>query len=92
MYLTHFGRVGGTGTLARDLVARIRAAVAIGERYRDSPSRPADIEQALLDQLTADCREHGVALADERLRSLLQPDAALNAAGIDHWLTRRHRS
>jgi len=89
MYLTHFGRVGDTARLAKELIAGVRKLVEIAERHLASVNRRADIEAEMLDWLYAGCRMHGVSLPHDQLVELLEPDVKLNTLGIEYWLDHR---
>ena len=91
LYLTHYGPVEDVPRLARTFLAQLDAMVGLAK------SIPAGIEHherhaRLLRGLAAihrrSLREHGVALADEHIESLLALDLALNAKGIAIWLDR----
>ena len=86
IYLTHFGRVGDTARLAADMIASVETLAEIGQRYRGSAQRNRDIQAAMRDWLFLRCREHGVAMDDQRLTDLLQPDVELNTQGVEYWL------
>lgn len=92
MYLTHFGRVGDTGRLAREMIAGVRKLVEIAERNLGSVNRQADIEAEMLDWLYAACRTHGVSLPHDQLVGLLEADVKLNTQGIEYWLDHRDRA
>ena len=67
MYLTHFGRVGDTQRLARQMTARVRKLAEIAERYRGSATRSADIARDMQTWLLAEIRTHGVRLPEDRV-------------------------
>ncbi len=89
LYLTHFGRVGDTGRLAKDMIAGVRKLVEIAERHLASANRCADIEAEILDWLYVACRAHGVKLSHDKLLPLLESDVKLNTQGIEYWLDHR---
>jgi glyoxylase-like metal-dependent hydrolase (beta-lactamase superfamily II) len=88
-YLTHYGRVEGLAELASRLHGLIdeftrlaRAAPGEGEA-RHAALKDA-IEACLLDA----AREHGCAMASDRMRELLAGDVELNSQGLLVWLDR----
>jgi glyoxylase-like metal-dependent hydrolase (beta-lactamase superfamily II) len=86
MYLTHFGRVGDIPRLAERLKDGVRTFAELGETYRDSANRTAEIEAAMSDWLLTAVREHGVTLPQAQLLALLNNDVVLNTQGIEFWL------
>jgi glyoxylase-like metal-dependent hydrolase (beta-lactamase superfamily II) len=88
VYVTHFGRVTGIDKLARDLLADVDAFVRIARDAAPHPDRARRMRGELFGYLCARLDAHGFA-SDERLRhAVLDGDVALNAAGLDAWLTR----
>ena len=91
MYLTHFGRLDNIEPLAEKILAGVAALAAIGERFDDDPDRTQKIEAAIRGWLLNGLREHGVAMAEEKILQLLEADIRLNTAGIECWLDYRKR-
>ena len=86
MYLTHFGRVGNTPRLAKQMIKSILKLVDIAETNAQSPTRKTDIEQDMFHWLEKESRAHGVTLPDDELKAVLMPDVELNTQGIEYWL------
>jgi glyoxylase-like metal-dependent hydrolase (beta-lactamase superfamily II) len=91
VYLTHYGRVSGIDALAADLHADIDEFVAIARRAVQAADPPALMQTLLFEHLSARLVCRGQAVALEERHRLLDMDAALNAAGLHSWLTRRRR-
>ncbi len=92
LYLTHYGRVGGSATetarLGALLHAQIDSIVALG-RSTPPGSRRHEILRSGLEQIHLhSLRQHGVELADDIVRELLALDCELNAQGTAIWLDR----
>ncbi|MEZ5741683.1 MAG: hypothetical protein R3E68_21135 [Burkholderiaceae bacterium] len=88
VYLTHYrtapaGRCDGQPPAVAD--RRLRAA-----GWRSAALGPADqlaaLEAGMGSLLLAAARRHGIKLDDAPLRSLLEIDIRLNAAGLQSWL------
>ncbi len=90
-FLTHYSRVGNLQRLAADMHAGIDAYVEIARANQGEADRVAAIGKALLERETSRAREHGVTSEDEALRAILEPDARLNAQGLEAWLQRQER-
>jgi len=88
VYVTHFGRVTGIDKLARDLLADVDAFVRIARDAAPHRERARRMRAQLFGYLCARLDAHGFT-SDEQLRhAVLDGDVALNAAGLDAWLTR----
>jgi glyoxylase-like metal-dependent hydrolase (beta-lactamase superfamily II) len=88
VYLTHYSRVGGIEKLAADLHADVDTFVKIAQGAAAAPDRVRRIESEMYDHLCRRLDAHGF-LRDEASRhAMLDIDVALNAAGLDSWLTR----
>ena len=94
MYLTHFGRVGGTagevqrlGAQLLDVLARM---VELGrrERHLAPEARHEAFERGLLELYAAGLQAHGSTMSPAALRELLAVDLELNAQGMAVWLDR----
>ncbi|HEX2010668.1 MAG TPA: MBL fold metallo-hydrolase, partial [Roseateles sp.] len=95
MFLTHYGRVGGSlaevRRLARLLLSQAQAMTEIALGLRAHPQRHGALKQALLALYLQGLAEHGCALARERQTALLAMDVELNAQGLGIWLDRAQR-
>lgn len=93
MYLTHYGRVGGSfaevGRLAALLHAQLDEMVALGLETRGMPERAerhARLSAGLAAIYLRSLRAHGCALDEARQLELLAMDIELNAQGLAVWL------
>jgi glyoxylase-like metal-dependent hydrolase (beta-lactamase superfamily II) len=91
MYLTQFGRVGDTRSLAADLNAAVDRFVDIAERNKSNADRGPAIRTEMATYLLESVLSHGVDLSEETIMDLLQTDIDLNSSGIEFWLQRRDR-
>ena len=91
MYLTHYGRVGDVGRLARDLYTQIDAMVAIARDCDGGPDRHRCLAQALRALYLERARVHGCPLDDAGVEKVLGMDIELNAQGLASWLDRDKR-
>lgn len=87
-YLTHYGRVEAVRELALDLHAEIDAFVRIARGAAADPGRVSCIERELFRHLSQRLDAHGFSSDEKARHALLDCDVALNAAGLDAWLTR----
>ena len=91
LYLTHYGPVDDVPRLARLFLAQLDAMVGLATSVvpgLDRRERHERLRRGLAAIHRRSLREHGVALADERIDSLLALDLELNAQGIAIWLDR----
>lgn len=89
VFLTHFGRVTGTGRLAEELHDLIDAFVRLARQAPEGAAlRHGWLKAALEDLLLDRLRRHGCKLAEARMRELLANDVELNAQGLEVWLER----
>ena len=92
LYLTHYGRVGGsvaeTARLGALLNEQVRAIVALARAQPPGPGRHDALKQGLERIHVSSLRAHGVELADDVIRDLLALDFELNAQGTGIWLDR----
>jgi len=88
-YLTHYGPVRRVDKLAGDLHAHLDAFVCIAESVADEPDRVDRIDALMFDHLSERLDVHGHGGGDAERHAVLDGDVALNAAGLDAWLTRR---
>lgn len=97
MYLTHYGRVGGTSSggnveverLAELLYAQLDEMVALALEARsvvDKTERHARLSAGLAALYLRGLRAHGCALDEARQLELLAMDIELNAQGLAIWL------
>ena len=91
MYLTHYGRVGETARLARDLHEQIDAMVAIGRSCETRADRHRCLVAALRALYLERAQTHGCALDDAGVEKVLEMDIELNAQGLASWLDRDKR-
>lgn len=93
MFLTHYGRVGGSEAevrrLAGLLLRQARAMVEIAQVQRGSPERHAALTRGLEALYLRELALHGCTLAPERQRELLAMDVELNAQGLGVWLDKQ---
>jgi glyoxylase-like metal-dependent hydrolase (beta-lactamase superfamily II) len=86
VYLTHYGRVGRIGELARELHADVDAFVRIAREA--GRNAVPDMERAMYRHLARRLDAHGFAADEETRHALLDGDVTLNCAGLDAWLAR----
>jgi glyoxylase-like metal-dependent hydrolase (beta-lactamase superfamily II) len=86
--LTHFGRVGEVPRLAALFLAQLDEMVALARSVPAGTTRHEELKRGLEDIHLRSLREHGVTLADTRIRELLALDFELNAQGFGIWLDR----
>ncbi|QPF72878.1 MBL fold metallo-hydrolase [Roseateles sp. DAIF2] len=93
MFLTHYGRIGGSEAEVRRLAALLlrqaRAMVEIAQAQRGSPERHAALTRELEALYLRELALHGCTLAPERQRELLAMDVELNAQGLGVWLDKQ---
>lgn len=92
VYLTHYSRVRDLDRLAGDMHAGIDAYERMALACRDAENRDAALETAMYTYLSAGLREHGFKGDDDAMRSILDLDVTLNAAGLAAWLNRLDKS
>jgi glyoxylase-like metal-dependent hydrolase (beta-lactamase superfamily II) len=88
-YLTHYGRVDGLEKLGGDLHADIDAFVAIARGAGGAADRVGRMIPPLFEHLSTRLDLHGFSGDDAARHAGLDGDIALNAAGLDVWLSRR---
>jgi glyoxylase-like metal-dependent hydrolase (beta-lactamase superfamily II) len=88
-YLTHYSRVRNIEALAFDLHADIDAFVRIARGVADGPDRVRRMVPQLFDHLSARLETRGFTGGAACQHAVLDGDIALNAAGLDQWLSRR---
>lgn len=91
VYLTHYSRVRDLDRLAADMHAGIDAYEQMALACRDADDRGAALESAMYDYLSARLLAHGFKGGDDAMRSVMQVDVTLNAAGLVSWLQRLDR-
>jgi glyoxylase-like metal-dependent hydrolase (beta-lactamase superfamily II) len=88
-YLTHYSRVRNIDKLGADLHADIDAFVRIARSVAEAPDRSLRMQPMLFEHLSARLATHGFTGDAARRHAILDPDIALNAAGLHLWLARR---
>lgn len=92
MYLTHYGRVGGTGgevqRLGQLLLGLLDEMVALGHRLQHAPNRHQALKDGQLAIFTASLAAHGGRRSTAEVQDLLAIDLELNAQGMAVWLDR----
>jgi glyoxylase-like metal-dependent hydrolase (beta-lactamase superfamily II) len=88
VYLTHYGRVGDVEALAARMLALLDRMVAIGLALKTAPDRHAALCRELTSLYIDSLRDHGCALPDAVMASVLAIDIELNAQGLAVWLDR----
>ena len=87
-YLTHYSRVDRIEKLAGDLHSDVDEFVRIARGAARAPDRVRIIELELYEHLNRRLDAHGFAQDGAARHAMLDFDVALNAAGLDAWLTR----
>jgi hypothetical protein len=88
VYLTHYSRVRNLDRLASDLYAGIDAYEQMALDCRDADDRGEALEAAMYEYLSIRLLDHGFKGDDDAMRSVLEIDVILNAAGLVAWLNR----
>lgn len=88
VYLTHYSRVRNLDRLAADMHAGIDAYAAMALDCREAKHRGRALEAAMQDYLSTRLRQHGFQGDDDAIRSIVEIDVILNAAGLVSWLNR----
>ena len=91
LYLTHYSRVRDLARLAADMHAGIDAYTQMALACRDAKERGQAIERAMRNYLSARLVAHGFKGDSEAIRSVIDIDVVLNAAGLVSWLDRQDR-
>lgn len=91
LYLTHYSRVRDLPRLAADMHAGIDAFAEMALAHRDASDRGKAIETAMRDHLSARLVAHGFRGDSDAIRSVIDIDVVLNAAGLVSWLERLDR-
>lgn len=93
MFLTHYGRVGGSVAEVRRLAGLLRTQIAemvgIARASQGQAQRHAALKSGLEALYLRELARHGCALPPERQRSLLAMDVELNAQGLGVWLDKQ---
>lgn len=93
MFLTHYGRVGGSVAEVQRLAALLRTQiaemVAIARASQGQAERHAALKRGLEALYLRELARHGCALPLERQQSLLAMDVELNAQGLGVWLDKQ---
>jgi glyoxylase-like metal-dependent hydrolase (beta-lactamase superfamily II) len=88
VYLTHYSRVRNLDRLAGDMHAGIDAYVRMALDCRHADNRGKAIEVSMHDYLSTRLLEHGFKGGSDAIRSVIDIDVVLNAAGLVAWLGR----
>ena len=88
LYLTHYSRVDDIERLAKDMHESIDAFSAIALECRDAEDRQAAMRERLFDYLAGRIEAHGFDGDREAIGRIVNDDVALNAQGLDVWLSR----
>jgi len=91
LYLTHYSRVTDLARLAADMHAGIDAYTQMALACRDANERGQAIETAVRSYLSTRLVAHGFKGDSEAIRSVIDIDVVLNAAGLVSWLERLDR-
>jgi len=88
VYLTHYSRVGDVDRLADNMHAGIDAYEQMALDCRGAGDRGEALRSAMYEYLSTRIIEHGFKGDDDAIRSIVQDDVTLNAAGLVAWLDR----
>ena len=88
LYLTHYSRVRDLDRLAADMHAGIDAYEQMALDCRNADNRSDALEAAMYAYLSTRLIDHGFKGDSDAVRSILQIDVTLNAAGLVAWLDR----
>jgi glyoxylase-like metal-dependent hydrolase (beta-lactamase superfamily II) len=88
IYVTHYGRLAYSPKLAADLHADIDVMVAIAGAHAGAADRVERMRAEILAHWSGRLSRHGFRGGEAEGHRLLGMDAALNAQGLDAWLTR----
>jgi glyoxylase-like metal-dependent hydrolase (beta-lactamase superfamily II) len=88
IYLTHYSRIDEVERLGADLQADVAAMAAIAQAHACAPDRVERLGERIFDHWSRRLDAHGFTADAARRHALLDGDAALNAAGLDAWLSR----
>jgi glyoxylase-like metal-dependent hydrolase (beta-lactamase superfamily II) len=88
VYLTHYSRVRDLDRLAGDMHAGIDAYEQMALDCRNADDRDDALQAAMYEYLSTRIIEHGFKGDGDALRSIVQVDVTLNAAGLAAWLDR----
>lgn len=86
LYLTHYGCVDEVPRLAVQLKTLLDAMEQLACSVAGEQDRHGALTAALYGLLLQSLRDHGCALPEDRIRTLLAPDVELNAQGLAIWL------
>jgi len=88
VYLTHYSRVTDLDRLASDMHAGIDAYEQMALACRDAEDRDDALQDAMYEYLSTRLIKHGFKGDSDAIRSIVQVDVTLNAAGLEAWLNR----
>jgi glyoxylase-like metal-dependent hydrolase (beta-lactamase superfamily II) len=89
VYLTHYSRVRNLDRLATDMHKGIDAYVAMAREHQGDENRPEALRTSMFEYFVAGLEDHGYSGDRERMHSILDIDAELNAQGLEVWLDRQ---
>ena len=92
MYLMHFSRVTDLPRLAELLKNQISELARIAQRHVNAADRYAAVRGDMLNLWLGLAHQHGVALTDAQIETLLQGDLDLNTQGLNVWADRQQRN
>jgi glyoxylase-like metal-dependent hydrolase (beta-lactamase superfamily II) len=92
MYLMHFSRVTDLPRLAELLKTQILELARIAQRHVNAADRYGAVRGDMLNLWLGLAHQHGVALTDTQIETLLQGDLDLNTQGLNVWADRQKRS
>jgi glyoxylase-like metal-dependent hydrolase (beta-lactamase superfamily II) len=92
LYLTHFANVGNVPRLKKLFLSLLDGMVELAQGLRDSADRHEKLKAGLFELYLGSLRQHGCALSDAQIHSLLEMDLELNAQGIGVWLDREAKT
>lgn len=92
LYLTHFACVSDVPRLTALFLSILDAMVALGRGLADSPQRHEELKAGLFEIYLASLRQHGCAMTDSEIHSLLEMDLELNAQGMGVWLEKEAKA
>ena len=87
LYFTHYSQVTDVPRFAADMHRMLDELTRIALEARDEADRAALIERRTSEMFVAEAARAGWGLQGRALTDFLAMDLALNAQGLDHWLT-----
>lgn len=87
-YLTHYGRVEAKSGLVEALKSQIDMYVDIGQGFAKEENRQTLISQSLVEKTLGLLAKYQSPLNTQQCKTLIEMDMAINAQGLDVWLTK----